>query len=125
MEIKFSTNKKSQQYIFFLYQHFCFLFSLFIKNENKKQIRNKELFLLGRDFKFSFSSFKNKKRITYSGSPHAQTKKGRDLLYFQTKKMFSLIIHNKYLQNKIYIFLKSILLKYKFFSSNVIIEIKK
>jgi len=79
---------------------------------------------IGVDFSFFTNQVKKRYRYTYSGSPHAQTKKGRDFIISNTKLSFGIKIKNPILFPCATAFIKFVLLQYKSLQSGLKIQIK-
>jgi len=102
----FTILKDSNRINLTLCYHVFLVWVKFLKQNNLKLI-------LGKDFRFFFNSVKKLNRYTYSGSPHAQTKKGRDFVIKSSKATFGIIFNLNALNENFYKFLYLFLLKYK------------
>jgi len=87
-------------------------------------IMSKHNFLVGIDYNYYLNSSIKNLRYTYSGSPHAQTKKGRDFNINSTFTNFGIILYNETLIKNILYFFNTFLFKYKSLQSGLIIKIK-
>ena len=83
-------------------------------------------FINGKEYKIYKFKLKKRSRFTYSGSPHTQTKKGRDFLEYSSYNLFGVKIlnSNPILLELFYCFIKNYIIKYKSLQTGLSLKIK-
>lgn len=112
---KLKQSSKSLIYTNFYISHF---FKTWLKFSNFFNLK------LGKDFIFFKFKLKKRFRYTFSGSPHTQTKKGRDLIEYNSFIIFGIKLKNVNL-NVFLLYLKNYMLKYKNLNTGLNFKIKK
>jgi len=115
ISVIFTINKSSEKLNNLIISHIFFLWTKFVSSLNMT---------VGKDFIFFNNNIKSQYRYTYSGSPHAQTKKGRDFLINNFKITFGIQIYNNELISKVSTFLALVPLQYKNLNTGLKIVIK-
>lgn len=115
ISIIFTITKSSEKLNNLIISHIFFLWTKFVATFNAT---------VGKDFIFFNNNRKSQYRYTYSGSPHAQTKKGRDFLLNNFKITFGIQIYNIELIEKVSSFLALVPLQYKSLNTGLKVVIK-
>jgi len=83
-------------------------------------------FINGKEYRIYKFKIKKRCRFTYSGSPHTQTKKGRDFIEYYSYNLFGLRFKdsNSKIMELFYFFLKNYILKYKTLQTGLSLKVK-